>query len=209
MLLQKAFLTAFVVFIFGCQATADVAIDERNPNLTSGVVLFDDDIDDPNCPVGLVNGLTLDEEFGPGTSEITRCLKSKRIKVLYQINAACGNAECTKPYSLGNIQNAINDYEITHGLTLGVNFDIVAVAYGAGYRLMTANDALEPFAEENPFQSQVESLLTQGVKFYFCQNTSRSKGIVTANLIPGIKYVTSGVTAITDFQLLGYAHIQP
>ena len=26
------------------------------------------------CPVGLVTGLTLDEEFGVGTSQITRCL---------------------------------------------------------------------------------------------------------------------------------------
>ena len=27
-----------------------------------------------SCPVGLVTGLTLDEEFGPGASEITRCI---------------------------------------------------------------------------------------------------------------------------------------
>ena len=159
--------------------------------------------------MGLVSGLTLDDEFGPGTTEITRCLHHKMIKVVYQINKTCRDVTCSKPYALGNIQNAIKDYEITHGLILGKNFEIVAVAHSGGYGLMTANDAQEAFSEENPFQAQEESLLAQGVKIYFCQNTSRSKGIVTANLIPGIKYVTSGVTAISDFQLMGYAYLQP
>lgn len=83
------------------------------------------------------------------------------------------------------IQNAINDYQITHGLMLGRDVDIVSIAYGAGYRLMTANDAEQVFSELNPFQEQVESLIEQGVRIYFCQNTSRAKGIVRANLIPG------------------------
>ena len=159
--------------------------------------------------LGLVSGLTLNDEFGPGTSDITRCLKKTPVKVVYQINTSCQNELCSKPYALGNIQNAINDYQITHGLKLGRDFEIVAIAHSGGYRLMTANDAQEAFSEENPFQEQVESLIAQGVRIYFCQNTSRSKGIVTANLIPGIKYVTSGVTAITDFQLMGYAYMQP
>jgi len=209
MLFHKVVFVICIVLIIGCQATADSSINSSNSNFSSGVILHHEDDDDKNCPVGLVSGLSLDDEFGPGTSEITRCIQKTPVKVVYQINITCGDEACNKPYALGNIQNAINDYQITHGLMLGKDFEIIAVAYSGGYRLMTANNAQQAFGEENPFQEQVESLIEQGVKIYFCQNTSRSKGIVTANLIPGIKYVTSGVTALADFQLLGYAYMQP
>jgi len=206
MCIRKVLLIVVMLYLAGCQATAD---DESGSVFSYGVEINSVDDDDADCPVGLVNDLPLDQEFGPGTAEITRCLQRQAIRVVYQINQSCKDETCAKPYALGNIQNAIKDYQITHGLKVGKDFKIVAIAYGAGYKLVLANDAVEPFAEENPFQEQVESLIAQGVQVYFCQNTSRGKGIVTANLIPGIEYVTSGVTAITDFQLMNYAYMQP
>jgi hypothetical protein len=42
------------------------------------------------CPVGLVNGLTLNDEFGPGTSDLTKCLDRRHnVKVVMQINQLC------------------------------------------------------------------------------------------------------------------------
>lgn len=162
-----------------------------------------------DCPVGLVSGKTLDEEFGPGTSAITRCLeKRSRVKVVFNINQFCTN-NCTQPYALGNVVNAINDYEITHGMKRGRDYEIVAVLYSAGADFAVTGNA---------FQTQVEGLLNKGVKFYLCQNTARRKGIKTDQLIQttdvngitrGIEYITSGVTALADFQSLGYAEVHP
>ena len=44
------------------------------------------------CPVNLINGLTLDDEFGAGSAAITRCLAKDEIKVVYQINKFCNDA---------------------------------------------------------------------------------------------------------------------
>lgn len=207
-----------LVLVFFCILGSQLSCVEQDPNSRNIIhtlsaremdenTLIDSDDD---CPVGLVSGIPLDEEFGPGTAEITRCLDNREgVRVVYQVNKSCGNADCSKPYALGNIRNAILDYEITHGLPLHDGYDITLVVYSAGYQLVLDNNAIEPFGEPNPFQDQVEELLLNGVHVYFCQNTGRNKGIITANLIPGVEWVTSGVTAITDFELKGYASIAP
>lgn len=165
-----------------------------------------------DCPVGLVSGKTLDEEFGPGSTSLTRCLKrEENIKVLYQANQKCRSNGClrNRAYALGNIRNAIKDYEITHGLKRGEDYRIVLVAHSGGADLMVSNDNLPPNIEPNQFEEEVKDLLAKGVKIYLCQNTARSKGIKTEHLIPGVRYVTAGVTAIGDFQAIGYEYIQP
>ena len=186
------------------------------------------------CPVGYVNDLSLDAEFGPGTQELTRCIKRRHnVKVVVQLNQFCqdaaGNvdrAACTRPYGLGNIVNLLNDYEITHGMTPGRDFEVVAVLYAGGGYLAVKDDSYNGagtlVSGRNPFQDQVEALMQRGVTFYFCQNTTRSfvasgylpnyqaTGIAaTDQLIEGMRYATGGVTAILDFQKLGYEYIQP
>ena len=64
--------------------------------------------------------------------------------------------------------------------------------------------------------------MARGVKFYFCQNTTRgfinngtlpaaneAEGGATAQLIDGVEYVTAGVTSISEFQQRGYEYVQP
>ncbi len=161
------------------------------------------------CPVGLVNGLTIDAEFGPGSKDVTRCLeKVEKVKVVYQVNQKCKNSACKKPYAIGNMNNAINDYKITHGMD-DEDFKLVAVVHSAGWPLILNNNAQNPNTQTNPFQNQVEALLAKGVDIYFCQNTARAKGVKKEQMIPGIQFVTAGVTALADFQLEGYAFIQP
>ena len=182
----------------------------------------------PNdCPVGLVSGQTLDQEFGPGSEELTRCIKkTHHVKVMYQINQFCAssstsNSACTKPYALGNIDNMIKDYEITNGMEPGRDFEIVVVVHSGGAGLILKDEHMNGagtwLTGQNQFQSKVESLMAQGVKFCFCQNTARSliksgalpAGDATAQMIDGVMYTTAGVSAIADFQALGYSYIQP
>ena len=183
------------------------------------------------CPVGLVNGKTLDGEFGPETSGLTKCLDRRHnVKVVMQINKYCrdavANADCTRSYTLGNIRNMIKDYEITHGMEQGKDYEIVAVVHSGGGWQMLTDEGLDgdgnPVAGRNKFESEVSDLIEMGVKFYFCQNTTRgfirgnflpdateTTGGATAELIPGVQYTTAGVTAIAEFQQRGYEYVQP
>ncbi|MBI3546652.1 MAG: DsrE family protein [Gammaproteobacteria bacterium] len=165
--------------------------------MASGNVAMAATIEQP-CPVGLVNGLTLDEEFGTGTSQITRCLvKRKLVKTLFPILKDCADSSvpCTKPYALTAIGHSIRDYEVTHGMINGVDFSIVAVVYSSGYKLVLKG---------NPFEQDIVNLLNKKVSIYLCQNTARANNIKIYDLIPGVKFVTDCHTSISDFQALGY-----
>ena len=183
------------------------------------------------CPVGLVNGLELNDEFGPGTDGLTNCLDRRHnVKVVMQINRFCRdsvpNADCNRAYALGNIRNMIADYEVTHGMIQGQDYEIVAVVHSGGGWQVLKDEGLDgtgnPVTGRNQFQSEVESLIAAGVKFYFCQNTTRgfirgnilpagveTAGGATAELIPGVEYTTAGVTSIAEFQQRGYEYVQP
>jgi len=125
------------------------------------------------CPVGLVKGLSLNDEFGPGASDLTRCLDRRHnVKVVMQINQFCRdavkNADCTRAYALGNIQNMINDYEITHGMRRGVDYKIVAVVHSGGGGLVLKDEGYDkegkPVSGRNQFQGAVENLISEGVQ---------------------------------------------
>lgn len=159
------------------------------------------------CPVGLVTGLTLDEEFGPGASQITRCLVLRtNIKVVMQINQF--ESRPGRPYGLTNISRMINDYEITNGTR---DYKIVAINHGSGAIQLLNRNAAQPHldAKLNIYQELVEELIVKGVKFYLCMNSARSDGIKAFHLIPGVQFVTTAPTAIIDFQKLDYKYIQP
>jgi intracellular sulfur oxidation DsrE/DsrF family protein len=166
--------------------------------------------------VGLVSGLTLDQEFGTGTSAITHCLERRHgVKLVVQINQFCldnvPNGQCTRPFGLTHLANMIDDYEITHGMVLGRDYEMVAVAHTAGGALMVKAD------RGNKFEDQVKALMARGIKFYMCQNATRAlvrsgvlpAGNATGNIIEGVEYVTAGVTAVVDFQNQGYRYVQP
>ncbi len=188
--------------------------------MLSGPALADKDGHDKRgnneCPVGLVNNLTLNEEFGPDTQELTRCNKVRHnVKLLIQINAYGTDA---RAYALGNIVNVINDYEITYGMRPGKDYEIVAVVHSGGGPLVIKNGTTGDLVHyvTNTHEAEVEDLIDAGVKFYFCQNTTRSMqkagslpADATSTLIPGVQYVTAGIAAIADFQAQGYQYVQP
>ncbi|UKN03491.1 DsrE family protein [Paracrocinitomix mangrovi] len=156
---------------------------------------------------------SLDEKFGDGTMKATRFLKNtKKIKVVYQLNKLCSDSTCAKPYGIGNIFNHINDLKITHGIK-AKNYEFVVIIHGGGWPLVLNNEpenGVEKHATDNPFQSQVEKLVAEpGVKIYFCQNTAHSKKVSLNQMIPGIGFVTAGISAIVDLQMEGYIYVQP
>lgn len=166
------------------------------------------------CPVDLVNGMTLDDEFGDGTSELTHCLKLRhKVKLLIQANKYCGKTDalgkCKRPYALHNINNVIKDYEFTNGMVLGQDYEIAVVVHSAGGVLLLDPDGSHPKAAANQYSGYVEDQLDKGVKFYFCQNTARGMGVKTDQLIPGVEYVTAGISALADFQSRGWTYVQP
>jgi hypothetical protein len=114
--------------------------------------------------VGLVSGLTLEEEFGPGTSQITRCLiMNYGIKVVMQINQF--ESSPGRAYGIRNIPTMINDYEITHGTK---DYKIVAVNHSGGVTQLLSNTVATPHPDAalNVYQPLVEDLIAKGVKFY-------------------------------------------
>jgi intracellular sulfur oxidation DsrE/DsrF family protein len=197
---------------------------------------------------------TLDEEFGPGTGAKTNCLSSReKIKIVMQLNKSCRDSYATHPvgtngkptgdvsrvvnniancsdnraYALGNLRNMWKDLTITNGITPD-QIDIrVVVHSGGGYQLLKDEgyDGNGNWVTgRNKFQGQVEELMGLGVRFFFCQNTTRgfirngtlpasgliaSTGGATAQLIDGTEFVTAGVTAISDLQEQGFRYVQP
>jgi intracellular sulfur oxidation DsrE/DsrF family protein len=126
-----------------------------------------------------------------------------------------------RSYALGNINNMIKDYEITYGMVPGQDYEIVAVVHSGGGSLLLKDESYDGSGNfltgRNKFEQEVMNLMDRGVKFYFCQNTTRGfirngtlpAGNATAQLIPGVLYTTAGVTAIAEFQQRGYEYVQP
>jgi intracellular sulfur oxidation DsrE/DsrF family protein len=168
------------------------------------------------CPAGLVSGLTLDEEFGPGASTLTHCVKVRHhLQVAVEINRKCRGsmgpgAVCdgSGPAALGNMENMIKDYEITNGMKRGLDYKMIAIVHGSGGFLLIKG---------NEYESRIQNLMDEGVKFYFCQNTARgfirggilTLGDATSQLIDGVEYVTAGFTALADRQQQGWSVVTP
>ena len=117
-----------------------------------------------SCPVGSVSGLSIEEEFGPGASQITRCLTmSYGNKMVVQINQF--ESRPGRAYGLGNLQAAIDDYKITHGTG---DYKIAAIVHSGGAPMVLNQAAAQPHPDAglNIYQPVVEGLIAQGVKFY-------------------------------------------
>ena len=197
---------------------------------------------------------TLNDEFGPGTRALTTCLNSREnIKIVMQLNKSCRDSYATHPvgtngkptgevskvvndiancannraYALGNLRNMWKDLTITNGIP-EEEIDIRVVVHSGGGYQMLQDEGYDGNGDwvtgRNKFQGQVEELMGLGVRFFFCQNTTRgfirngtlpgldlvdSTGGATAQLISGVEYVTAGVTAISDLQEQGYRYVQP
>ncbi len=185
-------------------------------------------IADEECIVGQVTGMSLDQEFGDGTHSKTRCMKkTDHVKLVMQINKACRDTTvvstnagyrldnhantcgATRGYGIAQMKNMIKDYKTTHGID-AKQLDLNIIVHGGGGTMMLNTP-------NNKLKDAVNALLNDGVKFHFCMNTVRgmarkmgkTPAQVVSMVIPGVTYVTGGLTALGDFEELGYNYIHP
>ena len=66
----------------------------------------------------------------------------------------------------------------------------------------------EKFKCDNPNLQILKELMDAGVEFFVCGQTMQKRNIDTKKLVAGTKVASSGLTAITTYQLKGYAMIK-
>lgn len=198
--------------------------------INTSIVIADSDDSDKACPVGLFakdadgNLMNIDTEFGAGIQAKTQCLENrKKIKLVMQVNKACRDTtivngalenharSCgeTRGYGIAQMKNMIRDYTVTHGIAAD-KLDLNIIVHGGGGTMLLDM----PW---NKLKPAISALLEQGVKVYFCQNTVRGMAkkmgltipVFVSKVLPGVEYVTAGLTAVADFQKEGYMYIQP
>jgi intracellular sulfur oxidation DsrE/DsrF family protein len=173
------------------------------------------------CPVVVYDPAkyaTIDAEFGAGAQAITQCLTVRHnAKVVVAVGRAFpinafGKVDTNKATFLSNIKKMVRNYEV-NGMKVGKDVKIKVVFTGSGAILATTQHPLFAKANggdpANPFRSLVEYGLSKGFEFYLCQTASRTLGINMSNKIPGIDFVIAGHIAVADFQMQGYALIEP
>lgn len=66
----------------------------------------------------------------------------------------------------------------------------------------------QKFKCDNPNLQMLKELTDAGVEFYVCGQTMLKRNIDTKKLVPGTKVASSGLTAITTYQLKGYTMVK-
>lgn len=163
-----------------------------------------------NCPP--LAQSQMDNEFGRGTSAQTQCLQHRDgVKSVINVSSSAVNKSGVGQ-QIVNVKNIDDNYTSMYGMKINENYEIVAVAHGAGGRWLLTDEAYNRafgVTTGNPSRATVEGLVQKGVKFFMCQNTMRSSGWKTADIIPGVKQTPAGVTAVIDFTRSGYVPLTP
>ncbi len=91
-------------------------------------------------------------------------------------------------------------------------YQLVVIAHGSGGRFLLSDDAYNRNyggTAGNTTRATVEALIAKGVKVFMCQNTMKANNWVTADIIPGVKEVPSGVTAVADYGMRKWVVLTP
>lgn len=149
------------------------------------------------------------EAYDPGSSEVLKCLRVRddfKVVVSWNNNLKNGKIFKTTGATVGqqavNVRNLTRDYKNNYDMIHGEDFKTVVVAYSSGV------DWLRNTSEQANI-NMVNSILAQGIKIYACQNTMKAKGLLLSDLLPGVRVVPSGVSAVVDFQNKKYVYLNP
>lgn len=161
------------------------------------------------CPEAVT--AAADAKYGAGSGELTECIRVRDdLKIVAAFNSNAVNSSNGHGQQVLNARNIYNDYTGNYGMSIGEDFKVVVVGYAAGARWLL-NDAAHTatYGVANPSDSIVSDLIAKGIKFYMCQNTMAGQGWTKDDLIPGVKMVPAGVTAVIDFQNRNFSYINP
>ena len=115
-------------------------------------------------------------------------------KVVYHLNEGL-------PQASNGLRNIRNHLEVNPKAQITV----VAHALGVDYLMKGKKDA-----NGNPYETIVQDLKSQGVKFDVCEITLRNRKLSKDQFIEEVDYVPSGVAEITRLQTReGYAYLRP
>jgi intracellular sulfur oxidation DsrE/DsrF family protein len=115
-------------------------------------------------------------------------------KVVYHLSSGLEQASD----GLRNIRNHLEVNPKAH-------ITVVAHARGVDYLMKGAKDP-----NGNPYETAVEQLKLQGVRFDVCEITLRNRKLTREQFIPDATFVPSGVAEITRLQQReGYAYLKP
>ncbi len=157
-------------------------------------------------------GATID---GVLTSDITQCLSIREeIKVAVNVSGAAINGKNGINQQINNVKNMVDNYEQVYGISQGAGgYNIAVIVHGSAGKFLLDNTAYDSkYADvggNGPTVAAVNYLLSKGVKFFMCQNTMKSNGFVTADLIPGVAEVPAGVTAVADYGMRRWVVMTP
>lgn len=85
---------------------------------------------------------------------------------------------------------------------------VVVLRKMATYAVLGNEMYKEKFKCDNPNLQILKELMDAGVEFYVCGQTMQKRSIDTNKLVAGTKVASSGLTAITTYQLKGYTMIK-
>jgi len=115
-------------------------------------------------------------------------------KVVYHLNEGL-------PQATNGLRNIRNHLEVNPKAQIVV----VAHALGVDYLMKGRKDA-----NGNPYETIVQDLKGQGVKFDVCEITLRNRKLTRDQFIEEVVYVPSGVAEIARLQQReGYAYLRP
>ena len=121
------------------------------------------------------------------------------------------NENGSKPDSLNEYIEALATLINLHAAE-GVpkeNIQMVVVLRKMATYAVFGNDMYkEKFKCDNPNLQLLKELMDAGVEFYVCGQTMQKRNIDTRKLVTGTKVASSGLTAITTYQLKGYTMIK-
>lgn len=149
------------------------------------------------------------EAYDPGSSASLNCIRVRdEFKVVVAWNNNVQNGKIFKTsgamvsQQVVNVRNLTRDYINNYGMVHGQEYKVVVVAFAGGV------DWLKNTTDQAN-QDMVNSIMAKGIKIYACQNTMKSKGLVLADLLPGVEVVPAGVSAMVDFQNRKYTTLTP
>jgi intracellular sulfur oxidation DsrE/DsrF family protein len=115
-------------------------------------------------------------------------------KVVYHLNSGLEQAS-------DGLRNIRNHLEVNPKARIVV----VAHARGVDYLMKGAKDK-----NGNPYETAVEQLVMQGVRFDVCEITLRNRSLKREQFIDDVTFVPSGVAEIARLQQReGYAYLRP
>jgi len=171
--------------------------------ITSTPVLAGESNSNVGCPIDTpyedADGypVSFEDKFGDDVLDSLRCNKRRtQVKMVMQVNAY--EQGSGRPYGFRNLNNIINDFDITHGIK---NWRIAVVVHSGGNPLVLKG---------NPYEAMVSGFVAHpNVDVYYCLNTAAALGQTTDDIIEGVQFVPAGLSSIVDFQYQGYKYIQP